>query len=48
MPTEQEWQQHLKSKTGAQCGKCGRDLTYETDAGNGFCIECQEEEDSKE
>lgn len=48
MPDDKEWEQHLQTKTGAECGRCGCKLTYSNDAGTGFCKKCQDKEDSEE
>lgn len=48
MPENVDWEKHLKEKTGAKCGNCGCDLTFENDAGGGFCRKCQEEIDSRD
>lgn len=49
MPKEEQDKQKLdeyyNTKIGAQCGRCGCDLTYGNDMGDGFCKNCHEEDD---
>ena len=47
MSDKNEWETHLATETGAECGNCGKKLTYGNDAGTGFCTECQAEKDNE-